>query len=43
MTKNLGKIKQIIGPVVDVEFDGKLPPILNAVDINEKNVKIVDF
>ncbi len=41
MTKNLGKIKQIIGPVVDVEFDGKLPPILNALHINEKNVKIV--
>ena len=41
MTKNLGKIKQIIGPVVDVEFDGKLPSILNALHINEKNVKIV--
>ena len=27
MSKNLGKIKQIIGPVVDVEFEGELPPI----------------
>jgi len=41
MSKNLGKIKQIIGPVVDVEFEGKLPPILNALHINEKNTKIV--
>ena len=22
MSKNLGKIKQVIGPVVDVEFEG---------------------
>ena len=41
MSKNLGKIKQIIGPVVDVEFEGSLPPILNALHINEKNTRIV--
>ena len=41
MSKNLGKIKQIIGPVVDVEFEGNLPPILNALHINEKNTRIV--
>jgi len=41
MSKNYGKIKQIIGPVVDVEFEGALPPILNALHINEKNTKIV--
>jgi len=36
---NEGKIVQIIGPVVDVEFqDGKLPPILNALDIPRKNM-----
>ncbi|MFR2137278.1 MAG: hypothetical protein ACLS5A_04190, partial [Pseudoruminococcus massiliensis] len=29
--KNIGKIIQVIGPVVDVRFDeGKLPKILNA-------------
>ena len=29
--KHLGKIVQVIGPVVDVEFEtGKLPPIYNA-------------
>ncbi|HQU53571.1 MAG TPA: F0F1 ATP synthase subunit beta, partial [Saprospiraceae bacterium] len=34
---NIGKIKQIIGPVVDVSFEGegsKLPDILNALIIN---------
>ncbi len=41
MIKNLGKIKQVIGPVVDVEFEGSLPPILNALHIKEKNLKIV--
>jgi F-type H+-transporting ATPase subunit beta len=32
--KNIGRITQIIGPVVDVEFEpGKLPPIFNAIRI----------
>ena len=33
---NLGKIVQIIGPVVDVDFSatGKLPAIYNALEIN---------
>ncbi len=31
---NIGKISQIIGPVLDLEFDeGKLPAIYNAVEI----------
>ncbi|MTI08950.1 F0F1 ATP synthase subunit beta [Curvivirga aplysinae] len=29
-TKNVGKITQVLGAVVDVQFDGELPPILNA-------------
>ena len=41
MIKNLGKIKQVIGPVVDVEFEGGLPPILNALHINQNNQRIV--
>ena len=28
-----GKIVQVIGPVVDVEFDGGLPPIYNALTV----------
>ncbi len=31
---NIGKIVQIIGPVVDVEFPGALPAIYNALTIN---------
>src|SRR5688500_10146436 len=30
---NKGKIVQIIGPVVDVEFTEKLPPIYNALAV----------
>jgi F-type H+-transporting ATPase subunit beta len=34
---NLGKIVQIIGPVVDVEFPpGKLPAIYNALEVPRK-------
>ena len=34
---NIGKIKQIIGPVLDVSFDGegKLPAILNALEVTK--------
>jgi F-type H+-transporting ATPase subunit beta len=31
--KNIGKIIQIIGPVVDVQFEDKLPEIYNALNI----------
>lgn len=31
---NKGKIVQIIGPVVDVEFSGSLPAIYNALTID---------
>ncbi|MCX6120514.1 MAG: F0F1 ATP synthase subunit beta [Ignavibacteriales bacterium] len=37
---NEGKIVQIIGPVVDIDFSGgKLPEIMNAVRIPRKNVE----
>ncbi|HLY10262.1 MAG TPA: F0F1 ATP synthase subunit beta [Planctomycetota bacterium] len=32
---NTGKISQIIGPVVDVSFEDKLPPILSALKIQD--------
>ena len=44
MAKNaIGKISQVIGAVVDVEFDGNLPAIQNAleVDNNGRDVKDV--
>lgn len=30
---NKGKIVQVIGPVVDIEFAGELPSIYNAVTV----------
>src|SRR6201990_1968011 len=32
-----GKIKQIIGAVIDVQFEGKLPEIYNALELNRPN------
>merc|ERR1719362_1075922 len=29
----MGKVSQVIGAVVDVQFDGQLPPILNALEV----------
>ncbi len=34
---NKGKIKQIIGAVVDVQFDGQLPEIYNALELRKEN------
>ena len=40
---NEGKIVQVIGPVVDVDFSGgKLPEILNAVKIPRKSIEGID-
>jgi F-type H+-transporting ATPase subunit beta len=41
MSKNVGKIKQIIGPVVDVEFENELPPILNALHVKVDGNRVV--
>jgi len=32
-----GKVIQVIGPVIDVEFEGDLPPIYNAVRVRHKD------
>src|SRR6202008_1165687 len=34
---NVGKIKQVIGAVVDVQFEGKLPEIYNALELKKDN------
>jgi len=34
---NAGKIKQVIGAVIDVQFDGKLPEIYNALELTREN------
>ena len=40
--KNIGKITQIIGAVLDIKFSqGKLPALNNAVEINDKNGEIL--
>jgi len=36
-----GKIVQVIGAVVDVQFDGALPPILNALEVQGSEVRVV--
>jgi len=41
---NIGKVKQVIGPVVDVSFAGEnteLPAILNALEITRPNGEII--
>ena len=34
---NVGKVKQVIGAVIDVQFDGKLPEIYNALELKKEN------
>ena len=41
MTENIGKIKQILGAVVDVSFEEKLPQILDALIVNHENKDLV--
>ncbi len=42
MEKNIGKVVQIIGPVVDVKFEnGHLPALLNAIEVEHEGKRIV--
>ena len=41
MSKNLGKIKQILGAVVDVSFEDKLPQILDALVVKHENKDLI--
>ncbi|MBY9067711.1 F0F1 ATP synthase subunit beta [Hyphomonas sp. WL0036] len=36
-----GRVSQVIGAVVDVEFDGELPPILNALETENNGNRLV--
>ena len=40
-TKSIGKITQIIGAVVDVQFDENLPEILNSIVTENNGKKLV--
>ena len=39
--KKAGKISQVMGAVVDVKFDGELPPILNALHVDNNGQRLV--
>ena len=42
MEKNIGKVIQIIGPVIDVKFEnGHLPDLLNAIEVEHDGKKVV--
>ena len=42
MSDNIGKVVQVIGPVIDIRFsEGKVPEILNAIHIPLRDGKIV--
>ena len=42
MGKNIGKVIQIIGPVLDIKFEnGHLPDLLNAIEIEHEGTKVV--
>ena len=40
-TNTIGRIKQIIGAVVDVQFDGELPAILNALKVDNQGKVLI--
>jgi len=41
MSKNIGTISQIIGVVVDVQFNDNLPEIYNALEVQKGNKRVV--
>merc|ERR1711981_1339883 len=38
---NVGKVTQVIGAVVDVQFDDGLPKILNALEVKDFPIRLV--
>jgi F-type H+-transporting ATPase subunit beta len=42
MAQQTGRIRQVMGAVVDVQFDGELPPILNALETTSEGTKSKD-
>ena len=41
MSTKTGKVTQVIGAVVDVQFDGHLPFILNALEVQDHDIRLV--
>ena len=43
MAENFGVVKQVMGPVLDVEFShGKIPAIYNALKLTNKTISNVE-
>lgn len=42
MAENIGRIRQVMGAVVDVQFDGELPAILNSIETKNDTTKSRD-
>merc|ERR1712021_279805 len=40
-TASKGRVTTVIGAVVDVQFDGELPPILNAPEVEDHDIRLV--
>src|SRR4029450_14158728 len=40
-SNKVGKIRQVMGAVVDVQFDGHLPEILNALETTNQGQRLV--
>src|SRR5438046_242797 len=41
MAQSVGRVTQVIGPVVDVHFEGHLPAILNALETTNQGNRLV--
>merc|ERR1719443_765956 len=41
MSAKSGKVTQVIGAVVDVQFDGHLPAILNSLEVEDHEIRLV--
>ena len=41
MSKNIGKVTQVLGAVVDVQFSGVLPSILSALELTNQGKRLV--
>ncbi|MDO9381666.1 MAG: F0F1 ATP synthase subunit beta [Hyphomicrobiaceae bacterium] len=41
MAQNVGKVRQVMGAVVDVQFDGELPAILNSLETQNQGNRLV--
>ncbi|MGI9422436.1 MAG: hypothetical protein ACR2PA_04535, partial [Hyphomicrobiaceae bacterium] len=40
--QKIGRIRQVMGAVVDVQFDNDLPPILNALETTNETTRSKD-